>query len=67
MTAGTPDMISDPRAVQAIEAEFAAAVYHARRLCRLRLLGREPVPTPRPETMALYRRIRRRALGIDVA
>jgi hypothetical protein len=40
----------------AIAAELALAVYDARRLARLQLLGKEPAPEPSERALTLWRR-----------
>lgn len=46
---------TDPRVIEAIEAELTLAVYEAQRLARLRLLGREPAPVATARALRLSR------------
>lgn len=48
--------VMEPAVLDAIEAEFALAVYDASRLARLQMLGLEPPPIPSVRALALWRR-----------
>jgi hypothetical protein len=49
---------TDPAVIRGIEAELMLAVYDARRLARLRLLGLEPPPVPSVRGLRLWERAR---------
>lgn len=46
---------TDPVIIEAIEAELQLAVYRAKRLARLQLLGLKPPPDPSPDALRLIR------------
>jgi hypothetical protein len=48
--------VTDPKVIEAIEAELMLSVYEARRLARRRLLGMDPPPRPRRRALALLER-----------
>ena len=52
-----PVPVTDPATLEAIDMEFAAAVYRAQREARLRYLGLMPPPVPSDEARRLWPRI----------
>lgn len=51
---------TDPRTLDAIEADLMQTVYDARRLARLRMLGLAPAPKASTRALGLLRRARKR-------
>lgn len=47
--------VTDPGAIEAIEADLMLTVYEAQRLARRRLLGQAPPPDPNPRALLLKR------------
>lgn len=51
-------VITNPEALEAIDAELMLAIYDARRLARLRYIGVEAAPEPSARALELFRRPR---------
>lgn len=50
-----PFPVTDPAALEAIEAALMLQIYQARRLAHRRFLGLSPAPRPNPVALALLR------------
>ena len=56
--------VTDPAAIASIQAALTLAVYEARRLARLRLMGLAALPAPNPNALELLRRAQPQSVSV---